>query len=160
MFKNRFILLTTLTSLILIQIMLWGLFLNRSQLPPEVPFNYLAPWGQERLAPSSYLWYLPSIGAVFLAVNLILAHFFYKLEKFIAQLLSFATIVSNLLLTLSLLRILNLVFKWIWSSQTSISSKKVDNCLKRVDSRGIVLRLGLIQFHFLTRLIDGSTENL
>lgn len=113
MFKNRFILFTTIASLIFIQVMLWSLFWQRNNLPPQAPFNYWAPWGQARLAPSFYLWYLPALGTVFLMIDLILARFFYKLEKLIAQLLSLTAAIFNLLLTLSLLRILNLIFHWI-----------------------------------------------
>lgn len=95
--------------------MLGLLFLTRQMLPPEVPFNYLAPWGEAQLATSVYLWCLPALGTFILVVNLVLGYTFRPRELLLTKLLVLTAVVINLMLTVGLLRILSLVFRWrVW----------------------------------------------
>lgn len=109
MLKNRFFLANIIFSIVAIQAMIWGLFLKRSVLPPEVPLFYTREWGETQLTSPKNLWILPFGAAVILIINTFLANFFFRREKLFSKILILTSSLVSLLSALALLRILNLV---------------------------------------------------
>jgi UDP-GlcNAc:undecaprenyl-phosphate GlcNAc-1-phosphate transferase len=79
-------------------------------LPPEVPLWYTQAWGPQRLASPEKLYLIPALGAAILALNFII----YKIlvrgrEESVAHGFALLTFACTTLLTVSVLRIINLV---------------------------------------------------
>lgn len=109
MLKDRLFVFSILFSVVLVQLMMWMLFLNRQVLPPEVPLFYSRPWGEERLVASEELWIIPtSCGAIFV-VNTVLMWLFYPREKDLARILAASSVIVSFLGLVFLWRIANLV---------------------------------------------------
>ena len=109
MFKDRFVILSILVAIVFIQLMMWGIFLNRQVLPPEVPLFYFRPWGVGQLAPSHQLWYIPALAGGFFIINVLLARYLFRRDKVLAQLLVFGASVIAVVAALFLFRIIWLV---------------------------------------------------
>lgn len=107
MFKNRYFSLNLILSLTLILTQAWVLVLNRQALPPRVPLWYSKPWGEEQLAFSWQLWLVPGLSVVFLIINLILANYFYRQERFLGKMIMAVNTVVSLLGALVILRIVS-----------------------------------------------------
>ena len=75
-----------------------------NQLPPLVPLFYSRPWGTDQLA-SKYLIFL--IPGLILTIQIILS--LIKAEDLVQKLSAIVSIVSSLMLTLGLLRIVLLI---------------------------------------------------
>jgi len=81
-----------------------------SSLPPEVPLWYTKPWGLPRLAPPTKLYTIPRTGAVILLVNFVIYWFLSKKrEETAAMVFALLGLATSFLLTLAILRVVNLV---------------------------------------------------
>ena len=93
-----------------------------SSLPPEIPLWYTKPWGAARLAPSEKLSLIPILGGALLVLNLLIYRLLSKRREDNAA-LTFAllTLACSALLTLSALRIVNLVGRGLEISLSSLN---------------------------------------
>ncbi len=80
-----------------------------SKLPPVIPFFYSLPWGEEQLASPLALWISLTATIVITVVNNLLVFILYKKSTYLAQVLSVATFVINLLIAIAIIRIILLV---------------------------------------------------
>ena len=79
-------------------------------LPPEVPLWYTQPWGPLRLSSPTGLYTIPTVGAAALLLNLLIYWALVKKrEETAAQVFALLSVTTSFLLTLSVLRIVNLV---------------------------------------------------
>ena len=79
-----------------------------SFLPPQIPFFYSRPWGEEQLVHPSYLFILPGLGLIVFFINLILVSFVPKEENLINQILISLILVFNFLSLITLIQIIRL----------------------------------------------------
>jgi len=85
-------------------------YLSSSSLPPEIPLWYTKPWGPSRLGSPPNLYLVPAAGAAVLLLNLLLYWALVKKrEGAVAEVFSLLSLATLFLLTLSVLRIVNLV---------------------------------------------------
>ncbi len=97
-------------SFFLILIAAFTVYSGLSSLPPEVPLWYTREWGTLRLSAPKNLYLIPSLGFAVLAINfLIYWALLRKREGTAAQVFALLSLASLSLLTLSALRIVNLV---------------------------------------------------
>ena len=75
-----------------------------NQIPPLVPLFYSRPWGADQLVPKYFVFLIPGL---ILAIQIILS--VVKAESFVQKLSNIVSIVSTLMLTLGLLRIILLI---------------------------------------------------
>ncbi len=80
-----------------------------ARLPQQVPLFYSLPWGESQLADAGWLWFLPALEFLILILNLILATSLDLKEKILARFLSITNIVFNLLILVTLIKIIFLV---------------------------------------------------
>ena len=65
------------------------------KLPPQIPFYYLRPWGNQMLAPAYAIFILPALSLIFFVVNYFLAFFAVRDNFFLLRVLViFSAIVS------------------------------------------------------------------
>jgi hypothetical protein len=105
MFATRYFYTYFSISLIAIQSTWWIWWLFRNHLPPQVPFNFMRPWGLEQLVPTVQLWYLPLFGSISLLLSLALAWWLWRIERFYAQLLLSSLMFLSIIVLLSMLRV-------------------------------------------------------
>jgi len=97
-------------SFLLVLISTLVVYLTLSSLPPEVPLWYTLPWGVERLSSPKGLYTIPIAEAAAFFVNLLIYWgLVKKREESAAQVFASLGLAISLLLTLSVLRIVNLV---------------------------------------------------
>ena len=126
--------------------------LTLSSLPPEVPLWYTLPWGSERLSSPKGLYTIPLAEAVVFLVNLLIYWgLTRKREGTAAQVFASLSLTVSLLLTLSVLRIVNLIGPGLKVSLPFLN-------LSRPLLAGFLFSLGLtplaIRFGKRLRLID------
>lgn len=126
--------------------------LTLSSLPPEVPLWYTLPWGAERLSFPRGLYTIPIAEAAAFFVNLLIYWgLVKKREETAAQVFASLSLAVSLLLTLSVLRIINLVGPGLKISLATLN-------LLRPLLVGFLLALGLtplaIRIGKRLRLID------
>ncbi len=98
------------TSFLLVLISTLVVYLTLGSLPPEVPLWYTLPWGASRLSSPKELYLIPAVGAAALLLNLLSYWALVKKrEETAAQVFALLSMTVSLLLTLSALRIINLV---------------------------------------------------
>lgn len=96
-------------SLIPLLLTLGYLFITVHRWPPEVPLFYSRPWGEEQLAHSGFLWFLP-LGALFITfLNLSLAAFLIERLPFLARILVWSTSLISLLVSITIFKIVTLI---------------------------------------------------
>lgn len=97
-------------SFLLILIAALAVHLSLDSLPPEVPLWYTRPWGPLRLSSPKDLYIIPVVGVVVLLVNFLVYWVLAgKREGTAAQVFALLNLIISFLLTLSALRIINLV---------------------------------------------------
>lgn len=80
-----------------------------SFLPPQVPFFYSLPWGEEQLVRPAMLFLLPGLGLVIFFINSSISAFLPKEEKLMKQILMIAFLVFNFLSLVTLIQIVRLI---------------------------------------------------
>lgn len=97
-------------SFLLLSVAFLVVYLSLSSLPPEVPLWYTKPWGPLCLSSPKGLHAIPVAGAIVLLVNFLIYWVLVrKCEATAAEVFALLSITISLLLTLSVLRIVNLV---------------------------------------------------
>ncbi|MDQ3098583.1 MAG: hypothetical protein M3Q44_02455 [bacterium] len=82
---------------------------NYSQLPPQVPLFLQRPWGNEQLAPKSWLWLQPGLLLLFFLVNYALSLITMKNEPLTARILGGTVLICSVMSIISLWNIMNLI---------------------------------------------------
>ncbi|MBU2577499.1 hypothetical protein KKA69_01550 [Patescibacteria group bacterium] len=86
------------------------ILIKNKALPERVPLFYSRPWGEEQLAPSQYLFLIPSISFILFTVNFQLTSLFIKKnERFMAFLSNSFALLFTSLGFITLLRIIFLI---------------------------------------------------
>lgn len=80
----------------------WG------KLPPQIPLFYCRPWGEEILAPPSFLFLLPFSSLLVLIVNLFLAKAFSQ-SRLLSIILIFSATLFSFLALFNILKIITLI---------------------------------------------------
>ena len=102
--------LILVTSFLLVLGATLAVYLTLASLPPEVPLWYTLPWGTPRLSSPNSLYIIPIVEAVAFFLNLLIYWgLAKKREGTVAQVFASLSLALSLLLTLSVLRIINLV---------------------------------------------------
>lgn len=97
---NLAIALTVLSCLII------ALFWQK--LPPQVPFFYSRPWGEEQLAKPLFLLLLPLSSTLFLFANFLIPKFL-KADELFQKILIWSTVLFSFLAFFILVRIISLI---------------------------------------------------
>ena len=109
-FESRRVRALLFASVFLVWAEVGFLILSFPSLPPEIPLFYSQPWGESQLAPSTFLFLLPFLSAIFPLLSSLIAEILWRKRE---TLLSFSVlivgVVSETLLFLALARILRLV---------------------------------------------------
>lgn len=84
------------------------LLLYRTGLPPEVPLWYSRPWGQDQLSSPYWLWLIPVVIAVMTGLGW-LGHKWLRRENLLANLWLLTTLLVEVVLAISVVRIVWLV---------------------------------------------------
>lgn len=93
-------------NLLIIFVGLLVLIIKSHQLPTLVPLFYSRPWGEEQLAPSSFLFLIPSFSLVIYIFNLFFSRLLLnKGEKFLALLSQGFALLFSVLGTITLVKI-------------------------------------------------------
>lgn len=79
------------------------------KLPPQVPLLYSKPWGESQLADKELMFLLPGISSLLSFINLRLASFFFKDERFLGLLMVWLNFTVVTLATITLIRILLII---------------------------------------------------
>jgi len=103
-----------LGNLIKLAIIFWlaqlGLILGAwAWLPPQLPFFYSKPWGEEQLIQPFSLFVLPLLGLIVFFGNLTLMSFVSKKELLIRHILIIAIFLFNLLSLITIVQIIRLI---------------------------------------------------
>ncbi|MCA9391732.1 hypothetical protein KC614_00820 [candidate division WWE3 bacterium] len=112
MFKNRIVLINTVVSLVIAQIIFWVVFLNADKLPPQVPLWFINNTPIAQLADKVYIWLLPGAAIGVVAINLFFALTTYKWQPFLIGIIMALCGIANAVLLLDTLRILGNVIGW------------------------------------------------
>jgi len=78
-------------------------------LPPYIPLANNMPWGTERLLEKNALYFLPPVAALVTVINMIILGRLYDKNILMARIMSFNTLLFNVLALLALVQILILV---------------------------------------------------
>lgn len=85
MFQSR-LFLTYFSVNFVETVVAWYLWwFNRATLPEQVPFNFLAAWGNDQLVRSADLWQLPALMSIGLLVATLIALYYWRREKLYSQ---------------------------------------------------------------------------
>lgn len=113
-FKNLFvdslIQLSVILSIIFLLIESVLLFTFFPKLSPYIPFFNSMPWGEDRLASSTSILFLPAVFVIVLLLNNFLGAFFYEKNPLITRVLSLSAFLFIFLGFLASLQIIFLVF--------------------------------------------------
>jgi hypothetical protein len=85
------------------------IFFQINKLPPQIPFFYSRPWGEEQLAPPVYLIFLPIISFLFYIINLIVSFRFSNKDILLSRILLIGSLVISVLSFIASFRIINLI---------------------------------------------------
>ncbi len=107
--QNRLIKINLFLAVIFLIIGVVILLIFRQSFPPQIPLFYSLIWGEAQLAPSFWLWFLPVGQFLILIINLLLATVAYPKEEIPSYFLAFATTSFNLIILITLLKIVYLV---------------------------------------------------
>lgn len=98
------------TSFLTISLTLFSFFIvyiNKENLPPEIPLWYSKIWGEQRLVSQEWLWIIPILIVIIFVINQFISNFLSS--DALVKLISWSSVVFGLLITYSLVRILLLV---------------------------------------------------
>lgn len=95
------------TSFWLMSLGLLGL--NWNSLPPELPWFYSMPWGEQQLIDKSWLMIVVIGFGGILVLDVIIARFFATEEDLLRKILIWGGVMTELLVLLSLLRVVMVV---------------------------------------------------
>ena len=93
------------SSTILFFLLLW----KWPKIPLLVPLWFSRPWGQEQLAPSLWLFFMPFLSVFFFIINTLISVFFLSSYKVFTQILLMSSAASALLIFYITVNIVNLV---------------------------------------------------
>ena len=82
---------------------------NSAEFPLAVPLWYSRSWGEQRLAEPSFLWIIPLISLLVIAINLFLSRFFYQREPILSSILLWSTPIVSGLFFYTILEIVSVV---------------------------------------------------
>ncbi|MFA6250306.1 MAG: hypothetical protein WC686_02240 [Candidatus Shapirobacteria bacterium] len=95
-------------NLLFIGFQLLYLFLKFNDLPPQVPLYYSLAWGEGRLSSVSGLFILPTFSIIIAVINHLLAIFLVRQKNLFSYLLVSFSLVFSVLVTFSLVKVINL----------------------------------------------------
>ena len=103
-FRNRFTLIVTIGSAVLVGLSYWVLFLKLDDLPNEVAFWYtMQPIN--RLAPAGYLWAIPSLAAGLSLFNIGIGWWLFRRWPAASQLATGGALLLSLLACIATIQI-------------------------------------------------------
>lgn len=91
----------TLATIIL-SLLLVILFFGK--LPPFAPLFNQMPWGEQRIAPTIFIFLLPLLSFLIFALNIFLASYLYKKNPLISRLFSVTSFLISILVLIYLIR--------------------------------------------------------
>jgi len=101
-------LLTAAFSLNLLNLFL--AIIVRKRLPEKIPFFYSRSWGNEQLARSDFIFFLPGISFLFFFLNYLLIKFFKKKEEgFLATTFGFFTFLFSFMAIIAVVKVIVLI---------------------------------------------------
>ncbi len=83
--------------------------LSWTKLPPQVPFFYSRPWGEEQLATKTWFLYLLLIGFGLTVFNLRVSSIIFKKEPFLAKILVWTSALGIFLAGTTIIKVLWLI---------------------------------------------------
>lgn len=101
--------LVVLSTLGLIGVACFLIWLKASQFPLAVPLWFSRTWGEDWLAAPTFLWLLPLISSLILLINSFLSHLFWLKERLLSYVLIGSGLITSVLLLYSLLNIILVV---------------------------------------------------
>lgn len=79
------------------------------RLPPQIPFFYSRPWGEDQLGRPYFLWFL-SLGFLLIGfLNITLACLLYEKSSLLARILVWGSVLTALIIGLATFKIISLV---------------------------------------------------
>ncbi len=96
-------------NLLIIGIQLAFLVYKFNQLPPEVPLFYSLPFGEEQLATTSQLFFIPIFSITIGLINTIFAAVFLPNHQLLSRLLIIFSVIYSLLSLVTIYQIITLI---------------------------------------------------
>ncbi|MCD4811063.1 hypothetical protein K8R14_00445 [bacterium] len=106
--KSNGVWFTIVLSVSLIATQVVAIQENLQLLPKQIPLYQLYLDNTLRLAPSSYLYLIPFVSCLLFVITLFFSNKYYNKERTLSNLLLLTTFLGTLIMTISLIRLINL----------------------------------------------------
>jgi len=106
--KSNWVWFTIVLSASLIATQVVAIQENILLLPKQIPLYQLYLDNIQRLAPSSYLYLIPSVSCLLFVIGVLFSNKYYNKERTLSNLLLLTTFLATLIMTISLIRLINL----------------------------------------------------
>lgn len=105
-YTDRYLLLSTLITLVSILVVTASFFILQSGLPPKIPLFYSLPWGQAQLVNKQQFLLLPAVLLLFGLANTLIASQLHKLQTVLIRSLLLSLIFLDLIILITTAKIL------------------------------------------------------
>ncbi|MCD4756034.1 hypothetical protein K8R20_00210 [bacterium] len=106
--KSSWVWLTIVLSISFITTQILTIQENIPLLPKQIPLYQLYTDNLQRLTPANYIYLIPSISCLLLITSIFFSNRYYNKERTLSNLLLHITLLATLIMTISLIRIINL----------------------------------------------------
>lgn len=107
--EDKFLYRMSILNSLVISISLLYVILYFRLLPPFIPIFNQMPWGEQRIAQTVWIFMMPLLAFLILAVNLIMSAAFYKKNPLISRLFSATSFLVSVLSFLFVIRTIHTV---------------------------------------------------
>ncbi len=106
--KSSWVWFTIILSLSLLITQLYTIQESISLLPKQIPIFQIYVDSNQTLAPTKYIYFIPTLSAIIIIVGIIFSNKYYNQEKDLSNTLLWVMFLANLVITVSLIRLINL----------------------------------------------------
>ena|SRR5260221_2168451 len=107
--KDKFIYRNSIFSLAIIISNFLYIILYYGKLPPFTPLFNQMPWGQQRIAPTIFIFMMPILALTIFFSNLLLSFFLYKRNPLISRLFSTTSLLISILTLIFIIKTIHTV---------------------------------------------------
>jgi hypothetical protein len=106
--KSTWVWFTIILSFSMLLTQIYTIRRNISILPKEIPLFRIYVSADSTLAPTAYIYIIPILSLLMILVGIIFSNKYYNKQRNLSNTLLWTMFLSNLILTLSLIRLINL----------------------------------------------------